>query len=301
MKEIENKGLFTENVQKYIQRISFKKIKSDKDAVFRNLSERLTDNKISHQRGISVYWKYTTFAASVLLLLASVFSAYLFTKEKENNYIDVSAIAGTKSRIVLPDSTVVWLNSNAQLRYPQRFEGKDRSVEFAGEGLFEVKKDIKPFTISIDGLRVKVLGTTFNIHSSSSSDIIEVTLQNGKIALFKNDTDSPTADVVLLPGDQALFNKISKEIEVKKVRASMFSSWSKGHFVFENNTLSDILIILERAFDTKIHLDNQGLENRKFTAQFVNNETLDEILSILQISARYTYKKDKGEIFITGI
>ena len=57
---------------------------------------------------------------------------------------------------------------------------------------------------------------------------------------------------------------------------------------------------LSRAFDVSIHIESDMLAKKKFTAQFFHHETLDEILSILQVSAKYKYQKVKGEIYITS-
>lgn len=289
-----------EETYTYIERIRFKKIQTNRENAFDKLQARI-NNSSKVKYWLPVYWKYAACVALLLFILVSTYSISIYRNTKVDNYIEVKAIAGSKSRIVLPDSSVVWLNSNAWIRYPQHFTGNYRNVEFKGEGLFEVHKQTEPFFVTIDGLIIKVLGTTFNIYSNESSDSIEITLQKGKIALFKNDFVTSKADIILLPNDQVIFNKNNSEFELKKVSASLFASWSHGQFVFENNTLTEIITILERSFDTQIHLKNKKLGERRFTGQFLNGETLEEILSILQVPAQYSYKKEKGEYYINGI
>ena len=82
------------------------------------------------------------------------------------------------------------------------------------------------------------------------------------------------------------------------MHADSYQSWVSGIFIFEENTVEEIMCSLERAFNVKIHLENDKLKQVRLTAQFKERETLDEILSILQISAHYSYTKKKGEIYI---
>jgi len=286
------------STDKYIHRIRFKKIDVDTDAAYERLWHKIR-NERPQIIGVSRIWKYVSIAASLALLIVSSF--YLYTsldKDVEQMaYVEVSAISGSKTRIELPDSSIVWLNSNSTIRYPQKFTEKNRKVEFNGEALFEIRKDEeKPFIVAVDGLSVEVLGTQFNI--LVDSDIVETTLLEGSIALYKANNASKNPDKILSPNQQALLNKRNGQLDVYSVRGSMYSSWVSGVFVFEKNTLLEITNMLQRAFDTKIHIEGKDLQNKRLTAQFSHQETLDEILSILQISARYTFKKEKGEIYI---
>jgi len=63
-------------------------------------------------------------------------------------------------------------------------------------------------------------------------------------------------------------------------------------------TLQEIVISLQRAFDVKIDIQSESLKSVRLTAQFNRRETLDEILSILQISGHFKYEKTKGRISI---
>ncbi|MCD7850375.1 MAG: DUF4974 domain-containing protein [Parabacteroides sp.] len=290
------------DLESYIDRVQFQPVSSDADAVFEKIQYRIKYGK-TMIIGVSPVWKYVAVAASVaLLLLSSLF--VLIPREKKEiapiAYLDIKATVGSKTRVVLPDSSVVWLNSNAGIRYPQQFTEQKRTVELEGEALFTVAKDKeKPFIVSIGGMQVQVLGTVFNIHSDAKTNIIETTLLEGSVAVFSGNNKTKNADLILSPNEQVLYNKENGKMAVRPVRASMYSSWVYGEFYFENNTLQEIMNTLERAFDVSIHIKSESLKKKRFTAQFFHNETLDEILSVLQISAKYKYEKIQGEIFIT--
>ncbi|GHU83220.1 hypothetical protein FACS189415_5090 [Bacteroidia bacterium] len=296
------KNISEDNTQKLINRIRFIPLKTDAGAVYEKLWNRIM-YETSLVFGVSRIWKYISIAASIALMLVSSLFIYssLDRDIMEIAYLEVSTMPGSKTRIELPDSSIVWLNSKSKIRYPQKFANENRIVEFDGEALFEVKKDVlKPFIVIVDGMSVKVLGTQFNILADADSDIVETTLLEGSVALYASDCPSNTPEKILNPNQQAIFNKKSRHLDIYNVRGYMYSSWVDGIFIFEKNTLQEIVNVLQRAFDTKIHLDGEELRNQRLTAQFTHQETLDEILSILQISARYTYKKEKGEIYMNN-
>lgn len=283
----------------YKKCIEFKDVFSDADAVYQNLWQRIQNEKII-SLGVSPVWKYVSIAVSFALLIVSSCFLAVFMQPEELAYMEMTAVPGSKVKVILPDSSTVWLNSNAKICYPHQFSSDRRVVEFTGEALFQVKKNSKaPFVVNAEGLRVQVLGTEFNIYAEPESNVIETTLVNGSVALFgaKNDTQKP--DIILSPNQQALYNKRNGHIDVQNVRSSSYTSWVNGLFVFEKNSLEEIMISLERAFNVEIHIEHEALKKQRLTARFVHQETLDEILSILQISAHYKYKKVKGAIYIS--
>lgn len=287
----------TENTQKTIHTI--KELESDIQEL-KSYDGMNAYFRVQKRFSVSPVWKYISIAATIALVIVSSVLTLQTKEVSPSNYIEVSAISGSKTKIVLPDSSVVWLNSNATIRYPREFTSGSRNVTLNGEALFEVKRNPqKPFIVNMDGMNIQVLGTVFNVLAESGSDIIETTLLEGSVALFSNKDKSDKAMQILSPNQQALFYKHSGIVQVQQVQAKSYASWVSGQFHFKRNTLQEIAFILERAFSTKIHISSETLKSKRLTGQFTNQETLDEILSILQISARYKFQKEKGEIYIT--
>lgn len=282
------------------EQFRFKPVESNPEAVYRKVWQKIEGGK-----GVapepSPFWKYMAVAASLALLVVS--SLFFFGgKGGSVDYIDIVATAGSNTHIVLPDSSSVWLNSNARIRYPMKFTSGRREVELSGEAFFDVRGDkAKPFTIQMDGMRVKVMGTSFNIHSEEGKDIIEVTLVSGSVGLFAGGNNGAAADRLLQPGQQALYSRSGHTFDVRRVRSEMYSCWVTGQFFFENNSLQEIMSSLERAFNTRIFIEGEALKDTRLTAQFIHKETLDEILSILQTPAKYKYKKEDGRIYISPV
>ena len=274
----------------------FAKVESDADAVFNRIQNKIQREYTQFNIGVSYKWKYTAIAASILLVLLSTLYTATFFENKLIPNIEVLAVAGSKTRVVLPDETVVWLNGNSVIRYPQEFSSNDRLVSISGEAFFEVSKDKdKPFIVQFDQMDIKVLGTEFNVLAAADSDVIETTLLNGSVAICNT---SNQKEEILRPNQQALFNKQSKTVEVLNVEAESYVSWVNGNFNFKGIMLTEIVRQLERAYCVKIHIQKDSLKKIRLQGRFMSEKTLDEILSILQISANYKYKRIKGEIFI---
>ena len=274
----------------------FAKVESDADAVFNRIQNKIQREYTQFNIGVSYKWKYTAIAASILLVLLSTLYTATFFENKLIPNIEVLAVAGSKTRVVLPDETVVWLNGNSVIRYPQEFSSNDRLVSISGEAFFEVSKDKdKPFIVQFDQMDIKVLGTEFNVLAAADSDVIETTLLNGSVAICNT---SNQKEEILRPNQQALFNKQSKTVEVLNVEAESYVSWVNGNFNFKGIMLTEIVRQLERAYCVKIHIQKDSLKTIRLQGRFMSEKTLDEILSILQISANYKYKRIKGEIFI---
>ncbi|MCD7977627.1 MAG: DUF4974 domain-containing protein [Tannerellaceae bacterium] len=213
--------------------------------------------------------------------------------------MEVVAVPGTKTRLVLPDSSIVWLNGSATIRYPQVFTGNERAVEFMGEGLFEVTENREqPFVVNVEGMRIQVLGTLFNVWADADSDYVETTLLDGSVALFLGKNHTSVADHILGINQQAVFNRKSQLLEVKDVSAQTYSSWVTHQFHFEDQTMEEIAHLLERAFGVKIYIQSDTIRNMRLNARFTQQESVEEILSILQIPAHYTYQKKQGAFYI---
>ena len=285
-------------VDDLINRIRFKQLEYDVDSNYGRLQKRIKLPPVMPSvKVISSAWKWFSIAASLALLIVSTLHFVHFGHPKLVWY-EVTAISNAKTSIVLPDSSTVWLNANANLIYPRSFDESTRTVNVSGEAFFKVRKDKEhPFIVSIGKLQVEVLGTSFNVITDGPNNEVKVSLLEGKVALYEKGQTSTTARI-LMPNQEATYSPSNGKITISQVRMNNVMSWMTGKFNFDDNTLFEIKEELERAFHVKIHIENEYMGKKTFSAKFENQETLEEILSILQISARYTYEKRRGEIYI---
>lgn len=102
----------------------------------------------------------------------------------EAQIVTVQANAGMRTHFNLPDGTVAYLNSGSVLSYPLHYDKKERRVTLTGEAYFKVTHNPEqPFIVSVanDRMRVKVLGTEFNLQSYNNESIVQTTLVSGAV------------------------------------------------------------------------------------------------------------------------
>jgi transmembrane sensor len=185
---------------------------------------------------------------------------------------------GKTSEIILPDGTKVFLNAGSRLVYPENFTGKTREVFLVGEAFFEVRHDQKhPFIVQVSDLRVKVLGTRFNISAYPADNVIETVLAEGKVRLERNNAGIFDRAKVLLPNQLASFDRITRETSIKIVDTENYTLWTAGIIKFESTDLNRITKRLERFYNIRF-------------------KYVDPLLGGLRISGKLELKEDKNEI-----
>jgi transmembrane sensor len=246
-----------------------------------------TEKKWGH-RSLS-YYAYRI-AAVLTLGLCLAFAGY-FVKESfvGREGLIVSTTQSVKRKIGLSDGTMVWLNSNSTLRYPQTFSAETREVILEGEGYFEVAHNTeKPFVILAGNSVTRVVGTAFNILALPSEENVVITVTAGKV-LFTNKEQS--AKMYLIKGEQAILNG-KHEIEKDNDPDVNFLSWQTGKLIFNNNSLEEVAKVLSRHYHTSITID-RGLSQCRLTSTFSNQslkEVLDELATIQEMTISYNGK-----------
>ncbi|WP_455585254.1 FecR family protein [Bacteroides sp.] len=229
----------------------------------------------------------------VLLLLGSYF--YI---NQDVKMIEVITSSNQQKQCTLSDGTTILLNSCTKIIYPSKFKDTTRVVTLEGEAYFSVASDAtKPFIVKTSDLSVKVLGTKFNISAYPTNDRTITTLNSGKIQvnIQSKKTDSK---YILKPNQEIVFNKIDKSVLINTVTDEN-ASWKDGSLVFQDATFNDILNTIERRYGVTIDYNKQEFLNMPYTIKFLNNESLEDVLNILQeIVGGFEYKKENSRITI---
>lgn len=205
---------------------------------------------------------------------------------------------GSEFMVMLEDSTKVWLNAESQLIYPESFDEKERRVKIKGEAYFQVAKDAtRPFYVESSGITIRVYGTEFNINAYAEEKEVYTTLVSGSISL--QHANEGKSELVLTPGHQAIYNKDNKITSVKSVNTEAITSWHNGRFVFEEQTLEQIMKTLARWYNFEYEFDNENIRNTIFKGSAPRYANLSEVLSILEKSGGLKFRAKNDKIIIT--
>ena len=275
----------------------------DKDKAFENFRNRVESQKeiqSTSRRGfsLSALWRYAAVVA--IIIAVGCISYWQGEVNVKDAFADISVEAplGSKTKLYLPDGTLVWLNAGSRMTYSQGFGVDNRKVELEGEGYFEVKRNEKiPFFVKTKDLQLQVLGTKFNFRDYPEDHEVVVSLLEGKVGL--NNLLREEKEAVLSPDERAVLNKANGLLTVESVTASNASQWTDGYLFFDEELLPDIAKELERSYNVKIHIANDSLKTFRFYGNFVRREqNIQEVLEALASTEKMQYKIEERNITI---
>lgn len=255
------------------------------------------DKRQPHRRHFT--WKTLWGAAAVVLILLLPLAGYWQGKKTvKQSFADmvVEAPLGARTKVYLPDGTLVWLNAGSRIVYSQGFGVGGRRLSLTGEGYFEVTKDENnPFIVETKELDVKVLGTRFDFKNYPEDEEVTVNLMEGKVAL-KNGIKS-MATLYLEPEEKIVLNKQTGTIKKSKTKAEYANAWSRNELFFDEDLLEDIAKKLMRTYDVQIEVAD-SLQGKRFYGSFkITGNTIEEVLRTIASTNRMKYRcEDKKYI-----
>ena len=190
----------------------------------------------------------------------------------ELQYNELQIPRGGEYQVKLADGTIVRLNSGSSLRYPVAFGKEKREVVLKGEAYFQVAKGKAPFYVQIGGLTVRVYGTVFNINSHYC-DRIQTALVEGKVSILLGGKE-----FMMNPSQLADFDVSSGTLDIRDADLTPCLAWTKGLFIFNNQTLGQIMSTLSLWYDMEVFFQNPVLEQLHFTGCVRRYEAIDNIV-----------------------
>ena len=211
----------------------------------------------------------------------------------EERYNTLRVPRGGEYSITLSDGTIVYLNSESELRYPVNFVGRDRRGYLSGEAYFDVVQDeVHPFIVDMGNSSVRVLGTSFNVRAYADEDEVLTTLVQGTVK-FSAGKES----VTLEPGKQAVLGK-SESIETREVDTYLYTAWKEGVFAFKKQRLEEIMKVVSRWYDVNIFWENVSQKEVTFTGKMKRYDDFSKIVEILEMTGNTEFVIKENNIFI---
>ena len=198
-------------------------------------------------------------------------------------YNKVNVPRGGEYQLTLSDGSKVQLNSMSSIRFPVQFAQDCRLVELEGEAYFEVSKTGQPFIVQTKGMKIEVLGTTFNI-SAYANEEYQTTLVSGSV---KVQTENGS-NRILKPSEQACITPGSNQINVRNVDTAFYTSWIHGKINFKDQRLDDIMKTLARWYDMDVVYENEATKELRFGCYVNRYNEITPLVKLLEQTGRVT-------------
>lgn len=269
--------------------------------------------------------------AAILVIVTGL--SYLMMKSERADSItdtavyEVIAPRGSKAQVMLPDGSRVWLNADSKIKYRKDFNEESRDIFLEGEAYFEVAKNPgKPFIVTTANIRIRALGTAFNVKSYPGESTIETTLIEGKVVVEKILANSEGEKLLTLePNQKVIYYKnpgsykeilvddenvaqkpilplksIESQIKLNdKVKPEQDIAWKNNRWYFENESFQSLAVKLERRFRVNIHFLNDEIKEYPFSGKF-DDIIIERMLVALQFASPFYYTITDKDIYISN-
>ena len=275
--------------------------------------------------------KYLVFSLFSIVII--ILGFYVYTALKPSPPVNIKASAdksevstryGSRTKLLLPDGSQVWLNSGSKISYDKTYGNGIREVALSGEAYFDViKNSAHPFIIHTSTIDIKVLGTAFNVKSYPGEKNTETSLIRGSIEVTMK--DRPAEKIILKPNEKLVianeempgrnllavktkyettdtqepFVAVSHLTYAPKDSTVIETSWMENKFIFRSESFVDLSLRMERWYSITFRFTDENIKKKKFTGVF-ENETVQQALDALKLTTPFTYKLTKKEVIISS-
>jgi len=238
------------------------------------------------------FMKYAAIIVVSLLVGGSAFWSYTKFNAPAPEYASITAPNGQISNVTLFDGTNIWLNAGSTLKYQQNFNTDKREVFLEGEAYFDVTKNKeRPFVVNAGNAQIKVLGTVFNVKAYLNEPKVETVLVEGKVEF-----SAQGKSVLLNPGEHILYSENTNRITKTEVNTEDYTAWKGGKIYFNNETLQELTVQLERWYEVKFQFTEEHIKKYRFTGVINTDKTLDYTLKIIAAINKVDFELNNEQI-----
>jgi transmembrane sensor len=263
---------------------------TDENAAWQRFKNRITYQEQNVQPEKSKFGWMKVAAAVIVIIGIGVISFLLINKENPVKEIVLQSLQQVVND-TLSDASVVTLNKNSTLTYPEKFKGKTRTVILKGEAFFKITPNKeKPFIIDVNNVQVKVVGTSFNIKEVNGNT--EIVVETGIVQVTKN---GQTA--ALNAGEKINIVKGNAALTKEAVKDKLYNYYRTKEFVCEETPLGKLVEVLNEAYGVDIEIKNNAIKNLPITTTFLN-ESLEQVLLVISETFNITVTKKDNRIIL---
>ncbi|QEC43329.1 FecR family protein [Pseudobacter ginsenosidimutans] len=210
--------------------------------------------------------------------------------------------------LTLTDGSRIWLNAGSSVTYPIAFTGSERNLNINGEAYLEIAHDQdRPFYVTKGDMRVKVLGTRFNVNAYDDENGMTVTLLEGRVKVRKGNEEEllkpgQQAQIAYaIPGDQKARPGIKTEPGIRIVKDADLErvmAWKNGLFNFEGADLETVMRQLEKWYAITV-IYEKDVPALRLGGEMKRDESLLDVLEILKrIGVNYRIEEGRKLIVL---
>ena len=321
----ENKEEFDQAVMilSVLQNVRKPKAPVDKNQSLNSLLKIIkNDQPDSRKFKIGYQQRWLKVAAIMLVIIISSVVWKMNKKSTSNEevvYTEIIVPIGEKAQVILADNTHVWINSGSRFKYPVKYGTANREVFLEGEAYFDVTKQHgKLFVVNTKDIKIKVLGTAFNVKNYALDKNVETTVVRGLVKV--ECTSAQNNAVYVNPNEKAIYVKDNRQIAIssstrgmvkpeteKSIQPILISKinpepvicWKDQQLVFTDETFGDMVVKMERWYNMKIRINDSTLMAERYNGKFVHNETIYQVLEAIKMTTPINYTAKDNIIIIT--
>ena len=283
--------------KKFNSKLAWQKVQSKA----KGLPTKTVQLKSSRKKILARFYKY---AAVILVAITLGFAGYYFGFKNQATFTSTEITSAEKQVVneyILPDGSLVTLNSNSKLSFPKKFKNDVREVTITGEAFFDVQPNPdKPFIIHAGNAQVKVLGTSFNVRAYPENEAVEVVVETGKVQVSREkpieEKKSSQNEIVLNRGEKGTFFNYNDKLERSVNSDPNFLAWKTQNLVFNETPLHTVAEYLERVYHIDVQINEKELNDLPLTATF-NKKPVEFVLNVVQLTFNLELTRDE-DLFI---
>ncbi|RNI28902.1 FecR family protein [Rufibacter immobilis] len=242
-------------------------------------------------------WQRVASVAAVLVLM--LLGAYYQFKSNNTppSYAYLTSGKGQHLKVILPDSSSLWLNENTKLKYTRNgFGKKNREIWIeSGEAYFDVKRNERlPFIVHSGQLETKVLGTAFNVKRSSQYPEIQVSVIRGKVQV----SSSAATLALLTKGKQVTYDTLRAKHEVSNINPDYATAWQVPAINLERASFHELAEAYYSLYNLRLSAGRNEIKNNRYTLTLDKQLSGETALEIIAAIHQLKHRKENGKIVL---
>ncbi len=232
---------------------------------------------------------------AAVVLLALLFGFYLHAIKSQapaGTIRELHSENGSISSVMLADGSTIWLNSNTTLKITE--EKRKVTAKLSGEAYFDIRHEPdREFVVDLGKIKVKDLGTKFNVSAYPEDPFYRATLVEGEITILNMEGK----EIKELGVNQTFrFNQEDHSFRIEDLDPSIVTGWTSNKFVFIDKPLPEICREFEKWYGVSFHIEGEQLKQEKYTSVIRRTTTIAQLLEMFKLTTgiNYTLKNEKN-------